>query len=233
MGEFLIYFMLALVVIGLIGSGIAWLFIHALPWVILFLVLVFIGLFVWLRVKWLEKQPDVSQLARETADAGQNEREARSVMATLTTDRPAVTRKAQELERLRERYLGEVNFHVLATQHFESMKLADSWYDHKSQASTTHKKLTSGIHTLESHAKRMEQAGGRKREIETARRSTSSLSTVARELSNEIDRSANELKVYNHQTGQLRDHIHAHCGERGRRWYVELQERKRQRDFDN
>jgi hypothetical protein len=208
-----------------------WLFIHALPWVILFLVIVAIGLYIWLRAKWLEKQADVAQLAKETGDAGQIEREARSIMATLVAERPAVTRKTQELERLREQHVGEVNFHVLATQHFESLKLADSWYDHKKQASTTHTKLLSGVRKLESHVKRMEQTRLRTREIETAKRSTSSLSTIARELSSEIDRSASELNRYNQQTGQLRDHIHVHCGDRGRRWYIELEERKRQRSY--
>jgi hypothetical protein len=84
---------------------------------------------------------------------------------------------------------------------------------------------------LESHIKRMEQAKRHTREIDTAKQSTSSLSTIARELSAEIGRSTNELNRYNHQTGQLRDHIHVHCGERGRRWYAELEERKRQRSY--
>lgn len=238
MGGWLAVIFVGLVLLAYLFEGIGWLFTHELPLVITFLVAL-VALGIVIIASLFRSQPvagrEVASVKSKVAAVKSSEARANRVAVALVRDRAALEHKARELEDVRRRLRGDINFQILAKHHHESRLLADSWHTHKNQAIASRKELTSGIRSFESYARRLAQSGQARvsTELRTAKSTVRELSTVAATLQGEIDRGSAALDQYNKQTGFLRDHIRDSCGARGRKWYDDLQRRKRDRGIDN
>jgi hypothetical protein len=231
MGGWLAVIFIVLVLLGYLFQSIGWLFTHELVWVIVFLSIVG-AVILFLVVAAIaaffspgKQSSTVQDDVRKARSAGVK---ADQAIATLRSDRAILERKARELEELRHSTRGSVNFQLLAQRHNESRLLADSWYSHKRQAVLSKKDLSAGIARFNSHASQLT----RQSSLQAARSTISQLSTLARTLQSEIDRSGEALDRYNQQTADLRDHIHNTCGLQGAKWYNALEARKAARNGD-
>jgi hypothetical protein len=241
MGGWLAVIFVGLVLLAYLFMGIGWLFTHELP--LMISILVALGVIVILIIVSIAYAAQDDSVGKRSvppnrpnlARAKSIEARANRAVETLVRDRTALEREARKLEGVRSRLRGDVNFQILVQQHHESRLLADSWHTHKNQAITSRKELASGIRSFETYTRQLAQSGhgGASREIGTAKSTIRELPGVACTLQGEIDRGSIALDEHNKQTGFLRDHILDACGPRGRKWYDDLQRRKRDRDIDN
>jgi chromosome segregation ATPase len=242
MGGWLAVIFIGLVLLAYLFEGIGWLFTHELPAVILVALILVIIFAIYIRDSPTVNNRRISATLRDVEALKPVGARASKEMALLAEDRQTLERKARQLEELRRTLQGDVNFQVLTQQHHESRLIADSWHAHKAQATRSRRELSSGIDSFNSHTKKLARTGSasgkglpRPRftgEIATAQATINHLAGIVANLLGEIERSRAALTLYNAQTGRLRDHIRDNCGPRGRRWYDDMQQRKRDRDID-
>jgi hypothetical protein len=199
--------MLILAVIGFIGDGLAWLYMHELPYLILGVVVVLLAIVFLLYSMYVASTYDEKQLGKQIAQARVAEAALRQATATLK-------REAESLERLRVEVSGQANFELLRQRHYKSMRIADQWYAHTKNARTVRRAVNDGLRKIQGHGTR---------DVVIAVR------TALTSLDREIARGRQGIDEYNIQTGKLRDHIHSACGEKGRLWYERLEARKQER----
>lgn len=159
---------------------------------------------------------------------------AAAAVERLVDDRRLIERKAEELELLSlEARGGEVGFQPLVQRHNESRLLADSWYDHKKQATDSRTELARGVAMLQWRIGQLRGEGRRSAAVvTTTQASADQLGGVVSKLQKEITLSGAALDRYNQQTGDLSRHIGTSCGPRGEQWYAALQERQRTRELN-
>jgi hypothetical protein len=219
MGGWIALIIVGLSILGYAFLGIGWLFTHQLPYVILALVLITSALIAYFVRKSSVRNAKVTHRIAVAEDYAK--RGSRAVR-TLIEDRPVAQRQASELAQLRRDVRGDIGFQLLAQRHHESRLLADSWYTHKAEAIGSRKEITNELSSFRTFARSLGRAAKTEEVIVH-------LSSTTNILNDEIERSAAVLDQHNIQTGLLRDHIRDNCGERGRRWYNDLEERKRLR----
>jgi hypothetical protein len=230
MAGWIVLIFLVLVILGYLFVGIEWLFENELVWVIVGLSIIGAAiLFFVIAAGSAIFLPDgeASTASRDIEAMRSAETKANQAITTLKKDRAVLERKSRELEELRLSVRGSINFQMLAQRHHESRLMADGWHRHKREAILSKKDLSTGIRRLDGHIR---QSNSRlSRESEAAHSTVSRLSGLARTLQSEIDRSGGALDEYNQQTADLRDHIWHSCGDRGVKWYNDLQARKNTR----
>ncbi|MGW2270738.1 hypothetical protein [Streptomyces yangpuensis] len=170
-------------------------------------------------------------------DTGAMVTRARRSEQLLVESRRVLEREADALRNLRFEVRDEVNFEVYRQAHRESRLIADRWYEHKRSALETRKEISAGLNRLRANKRRLDRMSGgtspatRRRkfsqEAHSAQSVIDSLNQALSSLSAEVSRGAQSLDAHNRQTGRLRDHIRDHCGPRGRRWFEQLQARKK------
>ncbi|GAA2648726.1 MULTISPECIES: hypothetical protein [Streptomyces] len=172
--------------------------------------------------------------ATSRVDTGAMVTRARRSEQLLVESRRVLEREADALQNLRFEVRDEVNFEVYRQAHRESRLIADRWYEHKRSAVETRKEISAGLNRLRANKRRLDRmSGGTTRrgrfnqEAQAAQSVIDSLDQALSSLSAEVSRGARSLDAHNRQTGRLRDHIRDHCGPRGRRWFEQLQARKK------
>jgi hypothetical protein len=209
-GTTLIVIIVALLIaVGFLGDGVAWLVIHETGYCIAAASLVVVTLVCWAVTAWRSSVASRRRITRSIARANR-------ARAAVEASRRSLERKSVELKRIQTSYHEDISFTVLINHHNESRVLADRWYEHKRQAQKTHSEMSGGLQKLRT-------THGKSATIIQGLRQSLSL------LSAEIARGGQAVTEFNSQTGELRDHINAHCGRQGREWYQRLEERKRRR----
>jgi hypothetical protein len=215
-GEVLVYFFLALCVIGFLGWGAAWLVQNELPYVITALSFAVVVLIAWYRDKQLRKKSALSNTRAMVSSARQAER-------ALTEARQSLLRESRVLENLRLAAKDEINFELHRQRHYESMCLADSWHSLKRSAIETRNTISTGVKRLQASKSVKSRRG----------EALAELQSVVVGLNQEIDRGALVVEEHNARTRTLRNHIRDNCGTKGRLWHERLEARKQRKIIDN
>ncbi|WNV83461.1 hypothetical protein [Umezawaea sp. Da 62-37] len=228
----LIAFFLILVVVGFIGSGLAWVATHyPVPFWLGVAALLFAPVaYLYHRFK---KKAELVQLVEK------KKTQAQVVQASVNQSIREVSRKRQEVsaeygkvEELKSAVRGEVNFKILTTKHFESMQLADGYYDSMRSFAVSRDALSEQVSEFGKHLKELGAArngkpprGKAASHAETVKVVVADLRQGVGELRTGITSLRADVESYNDLTRRLKIHIRDTCGERGRRWYRELEER--------
>ncbi|MFJ6211788.1 hypothetical protein ACIQGZ_00320 [Streptomyces sp. NPDC092296] len=230
-GEILLLFALALLAIGFIGWGIAWLFQNELPYVVLALVLAAIALIAWYRSSRSTSRVPAAASGSALADA-------RAVRRRLSDISSGLERESALLASMRLVAHDEVNFALYRQRHYESLLLADRWYALKRSAVQTRGTLSGVLNRLREDKRQLARKrdrlparsrAGTVRQLQATQSTIDDLYGALTALSAEIDRGSLRVKECNDRTAVLRDHIRDHCGAEGRRWYARLEARKRKK----
>lgn len=226
-----------LVAIGFIGYGLAWVVVNLWPYLIVAGVLALAGLVLYFRHRSAKRAPREQAVAVRAAH--QEVRElAVTATRTLEQSRQAIEREVRELGDMRAAARRDLGFKVFADRHFASLRIGDSWYQHKRSAMTTRKRVSKGLDELRESKRRLarlrdgSRGAARASAVEELRTTQSVIDSVYQALSalsDEISRGEAAVTRHNQETARLRDYIRDNFGAGGRAWYANLQARKRAR----
>ena len=160
-------------------------------------------------------------LASEQAVRLAQIRAALDVVEAYCAERERVARESRRLERELERdlatKLNEANFEEYRKLHRQSYKLADRRYRSYEEVRDDLRGVNEVLRSIGSGEIRMRQD-----EKANVRQTRDALAAIC-------DSHLANVRLLNNQTHALKMKIRNECGERGRRWYEDLEERTRQR----
>ncbi|MGH3933093.1 MAG: hypothetical protein ACRDTF_24320 [Pseudonocardiaceae bacterium] len=181
-----------------------------------------------LRDRWFPPGERVEPVTVETV------RKAATQASEKLQQVRAENKKVSQLARAIEAQLlaasSEMDFVSLRNLHHESFGCADRAYEHYSSADSslqTMSRILLGVRaalTLRLIAPRNSATGRRERpDRDQLKAAASSLSESRQQLDVEVKRGLTLVKTLNANTAQLKHSINDNCGERGRRWYQDLE----------
>ncbi|MBB1152493.1 hypothetical protein [Amycolatopsis dendrobii] len=234
-GPLLVLFLI-LVVIGYLGYGLSWVATHypILFWLGVAVLLVALSAYIYRRYQ--RKAELVRRADRSVGAAKIIQASARKTIGEVSRKRQEVINARKKVESIKRDSRGEANFHMLAAKHFESKQIADGYYRSMRGFAVSRDALAEQANEFGRHLK--ELTGARKGKsprgkmadyVSSVKATASELRRTVDELRADVASLRTDVESYNDLTRNLKLHIRDTCGERGRRWYRELEERTRAR----
>lgn len=167
-------------------------------------------------------EPVTVETVREAAD--QADRALRRVRA----DNRRLDRLVHEVE-TKLATVRAVDFAILCNLHFESVGCADGAYAHYRSTQTSLTTMAQLLHRVYGASRRPAAV---RRHTAAARRDRAELAAATAQLADthgqldvEVQRGLTLVQTLNANTAELKHRIRDNCGERGQRWFADLQDR--------
>lgn len=153
-----------------------------------------------------------------------------------------VSKRRKEIERHIRQAQNSYNFHYLVEMHYSSVQIANAAYKLLDDARISLRSISTMLNNVKQQKLSLERdlafAKGQKNRAAIIRiiEELKQINAYRRALFEEKDKQKaekdnlyQEVKRLNQQTGELKQHIRLRCGNKGQTWFLNLEQRKKQR----
>lgn len=153
-----------------------------------------------------------------------------------------VSKRRKEIERHIRQAQSSYNFHYLVEIHYSSVQIANAAYKLLDDARISLRSISTMLNNVKQQKLSLERdlafAKGQKNRAAIIRiiEELKQINAYRRALFEEKDKQKaekdnlyQEVKRLNQQTGELKQHIRLRCGNKGLTWFLNLEQRKKQR----